>query len=143
MEDASPAEPRYSIKPVELLVLEARWNRGQLNKYTPLVRKFINDQQEKIREKLGPQAKDDMLARTLLKLLLENGTLDHASEMLEQQEEILRECWIRAERGDFDRRRITNEWIRTHAPEWRRWRVLVYTFIAIKIAVEIYRDIDT
>lgn len=143
MEDTLLADTRFSIDPVELLVLEDRWNKGKLNQYVPLVRKFINEQQEKVRKQLGPKANDDLMARTLLELLLENGTLDHASEMLEQQEEILRECWIRAERGDYDRRRITNEWIQTHAPEWRRWRVIVYTFIAVKIAVQIYRDIDT
>jgi frataxin-like iron-binding protein CyaY len=143
MENAEDSDDRFSFSPVELLVLEDRWNKGKLNDYVPLVRKFIDAQQEKIKKELGPNANDDRLARTFLKLLLENGTLDHASEMLEQKQEILREIWICAERGDFDRRRITDQWIRTHAPEWRRWRVLVYSFIAVKIAVQIYRDIDT
>ena len=143
MENEENESERFSFKPVELLVLENRWNKGTLNEYKPLVQKFINEQQEKIKNELGPNANDDRLARGLLELLLTDGMLDHASEMFEQKEEILRECWIRGEQGDYDRNRITNEWIKNHAPSWRRWRVLVYTFIAVKCAVGIYQDLET
>ena len=136
MENEENESDRFPFKPVELLVLENRWNKGTLNEYKPLIQTFINEQQEKIKNALGPEANDDRLARGLLELLLTNVTLDHASEMFHQKQEILRECWIRGEQGDYDRSRITNEWIENHAPDWRRWRVLVYTFITVKYAVE-------
>ena len=142
MENDDEESSSFSFDPVELLVLEDRWNKGKLNKYKPLVQKFINEQQEIVKNDLGPDANDDRLARGLLGLILKNGTLDHASEMLDQKDEILRECWIRAEQGDDDTSRIAKEWITMYADSWRRWRVLVYTFIAVKCAVEIYRDID-
>ena len=91
---------------------------------------------------MGPEANDDILVRELLKLLLTNGTLDHASEMIQQKEEIMKECWIRAEQGDYDSSRITDEWIANHAPSWRRWRVMIYNLIAVKVAVDIYGDLD-
>jgi hypothetical protein len=132
----------FSFKPVELLVLEVRWKNGKLNEYVPLVETFIEEQQEKIKMKLGPRANNDRLVRVLLELLLTNGTLDSASEMLHQRDEILKECWIRGEQGDYDSSGITNEWIEKYAPSWRRWRVLIYTFIAVKVAVDIYGDLD-
>jgi hypothetical protein len=143
MENDEMENERFSFQPVELLVLEDRWNKGKLNKYKPLVQKFINEQQEIVKNDLGPDANDDRLVRRLLELLLTNGTLDLASEMLDQKDEILRECWIRAEQGDDDTSRIAKEWIIMYADNWRRWRVLVYTFIAVKCAVDIYRDIDS
>ena len=109
----------FCFKPIELLVLEVRWKNGKLNEYVPLVEKFIDVQQEEIKSRLGPEANDDILVRELLKLLLTNGTLDHASEMIQQKEEIMKECWIRAEQGDYDSSRITDEWIANHAPSWR------------------------
>jgi frataxin-like iron-binding protein CyaY len=132
----------FCFKPIELLVLEVRWKNGKLNEYVPLVEKFIDVQQEEIKSRLGPEANDDILVRELLKLLLTNGTLDHASEMIQQKEEIMKECWIRAEQGDYDSSRITDEWIANHAPSWRRWRVMIYNLIAVKVAVDIYGDLD-
>jgi hypothetical protein len=54
--------------------------------------------------------------------------------MIQQKEEIMKECWIRAEQGDYDSSRITDEWIANHAPSWRRWRVMIYNLIAVKVA---------
>ena len=142
MENEEKECKSFSFKPIELLVLEVRWKKGKLNEYVPLVEKFIEVQQDKIKSELGPEANDDLLARALLELLLTNGTLDHASEMIQQKEEIMKECWIRAEQGDYDSSRITDEWIKKYAPSWRRWRVLIYTFITVKSAVQIYQNLD-
>jgi len=142
MEDDEKESDGFSFNLVELLVLEDRWKKGKLNDYVSLVKAFIEEQQETIRIKLGDEANEDQLARGLIDLLLANGTLDQASEMLEQKQEILKELWICAERGDHDKNRITDEWIKQHASKWRRWRILVYTFIAVKVMVGIYRDID-
>ena len=132
----------FSFKPVELLVLEASWNKGKLGKYVPLVSDFIEEQEKEIRTKLGPRATGDIIARELINLLLRNGVLDAPSEMLDQNEEILKELWIRGECGDFDRGRIYDDWIEKHAPNWRRWRVLIYSFIAIKLLTGYYDDIN-
>ncbi|MDA0346284.1 MAG: hypothetical protein O3C43_03025 [Verrucomicrobia bacterium] len=142
MENEEKECKSFSFKPIELLVLEVRWKKEKLDEYVPLVEKFIEVQQEKIKLVLGPEANDDLLACALLELLLTNGTLDHASEMIHQKEEILKECWIRAEQGDYDSSRITDEWIKKYAPSWRRWRVLIYTFITVKCAVKIYQNLD-
>ena len=131
----------FSFKPVELLVLEASWNKGELKKYVPLVEAFVEEQEKAIRAEYGPRASGDQISRVLIDLILTNGTLDHASEMLDQNEEILKELWIRGERGDVDRARICQEWTRKYARSWRRWRVLIYTFIAIRHLNLIYDDI--
>lgn len=128
----------FSFKPVELLVLEAGWNKGELGKYVPLVNSFIEEQEKVIKTELGPLANGDQISRALIDLLLTNGTLDLASEMLDQNEEILKELWIRGERGDVDRARICEEWTQKYAKSWRRWRVLIYTFIATRLLTGIY-----
>ena len=142
MEHDGEERSRFSFEPVELLVLEDRWNKGKLDEYKPLVRKFINEQQKITKDKLGRHASGGQLARGLIELLLSNGTLDHASENLQQKQEIMKEQWIRGERGDYDGNRIASEWIEKHAPSWRRWRVLVYSFITVKFTVEDFRDLD-
>ena len=131
----------FSFKPVELLVLEAGWNKGELGKYVPLVSDFIEEQEKETRKKLGPRTDGDKFSRALIDLLLENGTLDIASEMLDQNEEMLKELWIRGECGDDDRARICQEWTQKYAESWRRWRVLIYTYIATRLLTGMYDDI--
>ena len=123
-------------------MLEDRWKNGKLDEYVPVVEKFIKKQQKQIRQKLGPEASDDQLVKGIIKLLLTHRTLDPVSEMSKQRREIMKELWICGERGDYDHKRITDEWIQKHAPNWRRWSVLIYTFIAVKCALQIYRDLD-
>lgn len=123
----------FSIRPVELLVLQDGWNKGEFSDCVPLVNKFIEEQEQVVRTKLGSEANGDQIARSLIDLLLNNGSLDQASEMLAQKEEILKELWICGEREDHDRARIVEEWTRNYAQDWRRWRVLVYLFIACKL----------
>lgn len=131
----------FSFKPVELLVLEAGWNKGELGNYVPLVSSFIEEQEKVIRTELGPLGDGDKISRELMDLLLKSGTLDHASEMLDQGEEMLKELWIRGECGDDDRVRICKEWTQKYAKGWRRWRVLIYTFIATRLLAAMYDDI--
>lgn len=133
-----------TFRPVELLVLEDRWNSGKMRKYIPLVRKFVEERQEEIKVAAGPGPDHESVARGVIELVLSNGSLDHASEMLDQMEEISREVWIRGEQGDFDRTRIALNWTKTFGHSWRRWRILKYTFVAVKCSMDIYSDlIDT
>ncbi|MCZ6673466.1 MAG: hypothetical protein O7C75_11080 [Verrucomicrobia bacterium] len=132
-----------TFRPVELLVLEDRWNNGKLQKYVPLVERFIEKRQEEIKNAAGPNPDDESVARGIIQLVLSNGSLDHAAEMLDQMEEISREIWIRGEQGDYDRLKITLNWTKNCAPSWRRWRILKYTFVAVKCSVEIYRSLES
>ena len=53
MENEENESECFSFKPVELLVLENRWNKETLNEYKPLVQKFINEHRKKLKTSLG------------------------------------------------------------------------------------------
>jgi hypothetical protein len=97
VEDTPTDYHNLTFRPVELLVLEDRWNSGKMRKYIPLVRKFVEEPQEEIRAEVGPNPDRERVARGVIELGLSNGSLDHASEMLDQMEAISREVWIRGE----------------------------------------------
>ena len=143
MEIIEKESSEISFDPVELLVLEARWNKGKLEKYVPPVKAFIRLQQKEISAELGPDASDDLRAQRLFKILLSNESLDIKLENDDQTKEIEKERWIRGEQGDHDHRRITADWIMKYAPSWRRWQTLIYAFIAVKCAVDIYDGLET
>jgi len=130
-----------AFSPLELLLLEERWNNGEMGKYVPLVQEFVEDREDEIRKAAGPRPSHESIARGVIQLVLLNKSLDHAAEMLDQKEEISREIWIRGERGDYDATRIAVEWADQFGHSWRRWRLLKYTFVAVKCSMDIYRKL--
>lgn len=141
MDDIQNSYHDLTFSPVELLVLEDRWNQGEMREYVPLVQRFVEDRQEEIKAIAGPYPNHESIARGVIQLVLSSGSLDHASEMLDQMEEISREIWIRGERGDHDRTMITLDWTKEFGHSWRRWRLLKYTFVAVKCSLDIYRKL--
>jgi len=131
-----------AFRPLELLLLEERWNSGEMGKYVPLVQKFVEDRQDDIRKAAGPNPSHESIARGVIQLVLLSKSLDHAAEMLDQMEEISREIWIRGERGDYDRTKIALDWADEFGDSWRRWRLLKYTFVAVKCSMDIYQKLD-
>ncbi len=140
-ENRNPPYHDLAFRPLELLLLEERWNNGGMGKYVPLVQKFVEDRQDEIRKAAGPNPSHESVARGVIQLVLLNKSLDHAAEMLDQMEEISREIWIRGERGDYDSTRIAVEWADEFGDSWRRWRLLKYTFVAVKCSMDIYRKL--
>lgn len=141
MKDEPNPYQDLAFRPLELVVLEERWNSGEMRKYVPLVQKFVEDRQDEIRLAAGPNPNQESIARGVIQLVLMNKCLDHAAEMLDQMAEINREFWIRGERGDYDRTRIALEWADEFGDSWRRWRLLKYTFVAVKCSMDIYRKL--
>lgn len=141
MEETQNPYQELAFSPVELLVLEQRWNKGKLRKYVPLVQEFVENRQDEIRLAAGPNPSHESMTRGVIQLVLMSKCLDHAAEMLDQREEISREIWIRGERGDYDSTRIAIEWTEEFGDSWRRWRLLKYTFVAVKCSMDIYRKL--
>ena len=73
--------------------------------------------------------------------MLMSKCLDHAAEMLYQKAAISREIWIRGEQGDYGETRIAIEWADDFGDSWRRWRLLKYTFVAVKCSIDIYLSV--
>ena len=89
-----------SFRPVELLVLEERWNKGEMRKYVPLVQEFVEEREDEIKLAAGPNPNHESIARGVIQLVLMSKRLNHAAEMLDQKAAISREIWIRGEQGD-------------------------------------------
>jgi len=57
--------------------------------------------------------------------------------MQDQMREIHDEIWYCGQRGEFDTKQITREWVARHGSNWRRWRIKEYQFVAWHCAAEI------
>ena len=77
----------------------------------------------------------------MIQLVLLSKCSDHAAEMLRQKAAISRKFWIRGEKGDYDEIRTAIEWTDEFGDSWRRWRLLKYTFVAVKCSMDIYRKL--
>ena len=141
MKDESNPYQDLSFRPVELLVLEERWNKGEMRKYVPLVQEFVEEREDEIKLAAGPNPNHESIARGVIQLVLMSKRLNHAAEMLDQKAAISREIWIRGEQGDYDETRIAIEWADEFGDSWRRWRLLKYTFVAVKCSMDIYRKL--
>ena len=67
--------------------------------------------------------------------------VDHAAEILNQKAAISREIWIRGEQGDYGETRIAIGWEDDFGDSWRGWRLLKYSFVAVKCSMDIYRSV--
>ena len=73
--------------------------------------------------------------------MLMSKCLDHAAEMLNQKAAISRKIWIRGEQGDYNETNIAIERADEFGDSWRGWRLLKYTFVAVKCSIDIYLSV--
>ena len=123
----------------EQATLEKRWAAGSLRDHCTWVFDFCDSRREEILALSGACADPNTLVSVLKRLIKETGGVNHRMEMQAQLQEILKEIWIRGERGDFDRDRIAAEWASTHGPQWRRWRVRECLYVVERCTPEVVK----
>jgi hypothetical protein len=114
----------------ERRALELSWAEGRLQRHIELILAFLDRQREDILRLSGGSPEPPELLRTTKRMIIQMGTVHPQAEMQDQIRAIHDEIWIRGEKGDFNRERITEDWTSQHACAWRRWRIKEYLFVA-------------
>jgi hypothetical protein len=125
------------ISAEEQAALERKWASGSLAHHHEQVLRFISEQCADILRLAGDQRDAVALVKATQELIATLRTIHHQSEMRDQMREIHNEIWICGERGEFDTRQITREWVANHGSNWRRWRIKEYQFVAGHCVAEI------
>ena len=117
--------------------MERQWNDGKLAHHHEQVLRFVQEQRAEILALAQGQTDAASLAAATQKLIATLRTIHHQSEMHDQMREMHNEIWYCGQRGDYDTKRITREWVARHGSNWRRWRIKEYLFVAGRCAAEI------
>jgi hypothetical protein len=121
----------------ERRTLEQSWAEGRLSRHVEQILAFLDRQKEDILRLTGGSPDPVEILRTTKRMIVQAGTLHPQSEMKDQIRAIHDEIWIRGEKGDYRRERITEDWTQKHAPAWRRWRIKEYLFVADRCVIPI------
>jgi hypothetical protein len=121
----------------ERAALERKWTNGNLAHHHEQVRRFILEQRTEILQLADGRRDTASLVAATQKLIATLRTVHHQSEMHDQMREIHNEIWYCGQRGEFDTKQITREWVARHGSNWRRWRIKEYQFVAGHCAAEI------
>ena len=117
--------------------LEREWVEGNLVHRHEQVRRFIGEQRAVIFQLAeDPRDAASFVAATR-QLIATLRTVHHQSEMRDQMREIYDEIWYCGQRGEFDTKQITRDWVADHGSNWRRWRIKEYQFVAGHCGAEI------
>ena len=131
--------------------LEELWSKGQLRDLETDLDRFIRDNLYEIRRAVveGKVAGQDVARRRYLKgeisdrqlvdycvrsVLRKRGTCNARRDIEEQRCEIEKEVWYEGERQKRPvpaerREEIARSWARSHAPQWREWRLFQLLYV--------------
>tara|TARA_B110000037_G_C16974121_1_gene446292 strand:+ start:89 stop:544 length:456 start_codon:yes stop_codon:yes gene_type:complete len=113
----------------EFARLNDLWKSGKLDRHIANLIAFSKNYHNEILS-LSPspfELRDILL--TIKRQIVMIGSVNRRSEMDDQIRAIHDEIWIRGENGDFDRKRIQQDWTLQHAENWRRWRIKEYLYL--------------
>jgi len=122
--------------------LERLWTEGRLRHQHEKLLAFVREERAEILQLAGGQRDSPALSLATHKLIATLRTIHHQSEMHDQMREMHNEIWYCGQRGDFDTRRITRDWVERHGSNWRNWRIKEYLFVAEHCAAEIVEAIN-
>ena len=136
--------------------LEELWSKGQLRDLEADLDRFIRDNLPEIRRAVleGQSGGQDVARRRYMKgeisdrqlvdycvrsVLRRRGTCNARRDIEEQRGEIEKEVWYEGERQKrpvaADRREeIARSWARSHASQWREWRLFQLLYVWAKKA---------
>ena len=131
--------------------LEELWAKGQLRDLEADLDRFIRDNLTEIRKAVleGQSAGQDVARRRYVKgeisdrqlvdycvrsVLRKRGTCNPRRDILEQKGEIDKEVWYEGERQKRPvpaerREEIARSWARSHASQWREWRLFQLLYV--------------
>jgi hypothetical protein len=125
---AEPPSP-FSPDAEELKKLQHRWDAGAYAEDLNHLIDFVRERKDLLMQAAGGSGSEADYLKAVRALLIQFGSVDARTEMLEQLQLIQDEIWYCGERGDYDRARIVEDWTRQHAAAWRRWRLIEYLFV--------------
>lgn len=122
----------------ERLALDEQWTRGDLRRHREDLLAYVDDHWEDLRRLAGEADEVDALFSALCRIIHE-ASVNPRTEMRAQVDEVHRHLWIECEKGRraADREEIIREWVRLHAPAWRRWWRLQLGWVAGRCCSEI------
>lgn len=123
----------------ELRTLELRWYEGRMLLYVEWLEAFVGRHRAEILALANGSAVPDDLLAAAKRLIFDRGSVHMAGELRDQAKEIENELWYRGEKGDYNRPVIEANWAYNHGPDWRRWRVREYLFVADRCAGRVVR----
>ena len=122
-------------------VLERKLANGEFDRLKDDRKQFVLRHKAEIRQAVEelPQIVDRRMriVETIRTCVEESKSVSPAAEMADQINEINNEIWYRGEEGITDRARISEEWTRRYAAQWRNARLQELLFLVQAMADEL------
>ena len=127
-------------------VLAEKLERGEFDRLKANLREFVLRHKDEIVQTVNelPEVVDRRvrIVETIGTLIEESKSVSPATEMADQINEINKEIWYQGEKGQTDRARISEEWTRRYAAQWRNARLQELLYLVEAMADELIEIVE-